>query len=68
VNKEERSKLKKLNNTKWYELTEADALRAMVRQNSEMIREQKTIKAWITFLGFVTLSSTIIGIYLAMSL
>ncbi len=55
VNKTGKLRTKELIGTKWHDLTEADALRTLVRQNSTIIQDQQSIKGWVTFLGIVTL-------------
>ena len=50
-----RLKEKKIRTIKWYKLSEAEALRILVHQNTVIINDQKTIKGWVTFLGVLAL-------------
>ena len=58
-----RQKEKKIRTIKWYQLSEAEALRILVNQNSTIINDQKTIKGWVTFLGVLALVSVIVTLF-----
>ena len=55
-----------LNRKQWYELTEAEALQRIVKQNSIIINNLSTVKSWVTFIGIIILLG-LVGTILMMS-
>ena len=50
-----RQKEKSINTKQWHDLSELEALQKIVKQNSVIVNQTKSINGWVTFIGIITL-------------